>query len=115
MFFFFYSMPVALPPVPHCQTPLPALPHDPPILNDISNVVDYNQNLRVSRRQGGLGRTCAFSFPVTDDLWLISRVTSIDVVATKNLNDIARGAIYESAIIAARAGGGMYSTTPMLI
>ena len=114
MFFFFYSMPVALPPVPHCQTPLPALPHDPPILNDIPNVVDYNQNLRVSRRQGGPGRTCAaFSFRVTDDLWLISSVTSIDVVATKN--DIARGAIYESAIIAARAGGGMYSTTPMLI
>ena len=115
MFFFFYSMPVALPPVPHCQTPLPALTHDPPILNDVANAVDYNQNLRVSRRQGGPGRTYAFSFPVTDDLWLISRVTSIDVVATKNLNDIARGAIYESAIIAARAGSGMYSTTPMLI
>ena len=103
-------MPVALPPVPHCQTPLPALPHDPPVLNDVANAVDCNYNLRVSRRQGGLGRTCALSFRVTDDLWLIS---SIDVVATKN--DIARGAIYESAIIAARDGGGMYSTTPMLI
>jgi hypothetical protein len=90
-------MPVPLPAAPMCPTPLPAQPHDPPTLGDIADAIKYNRNIRISH-QGMLLHI--------SPTHLLNSCSHLTAPHGASKADVARGAVYEAALIEANAGIG---------
>ena len=88
------AMPVPLPPPPTGPTQLPLPPQDPPTLVDISNAVAYNKQILVN-----------YGMFSPHFHRLRSHLFSEAGVATKN--GVARAVVYQAAVTAQNAGGGM--------
>lgn len=89
-------MPLPPPNPPAVNTPLPPQPQDPATLVDISNAIAYNKQVLVS--YGIIG---TFSF--------MTRFSSRPEAGVGTKDHVGAGAVYEAALIAQNAGGGIVS------
>ena len=89
-------MPVPPPNPPAVNTPLPPQPQDPATLVDISNAIAYNKQILVS-----------YGMIVTS--FFLNRFSTPPEAGVATKDQVGAGAVYQAALIAQNAGGGMMS------